>query len=243
MTDSVYPNLIVCGDSMAVGTGKDSPCLAASLRGYFPNLQRIGNQGLTAQEIHECLTSPHLTLPSTPCIVVVTFGTNDVATGVGLETTIAHTGKILNHFTSQGHHVIGVPPYPFYRLPLVEAVLNNWQGEYENTQDIQTYFGKLPPRYKAFKNKSPHEITMHADDLIAGIWNVFKEEGQTFLSEIIEGVRDKPFEERKRSFQFDGIHPTKEVYGYIARLIQQKIKALELQFMSGQSPTDRSPSS
>jgi lysophospholipase L1-like esterase len=240
MTDSVYPNLIVCGDSTAVGTGKEgSPCLAASLGVHFLD-RRIGQHGLTAKEIYDNHVL-RCNLPEGPCIVVVTFGTNDVAKGVGLETTIAHTGKILNHFTSQGHHVIGVPPYPFHLLPLVEAAFKDWQVE--NTQSMQTYFDGLPEMYKAFKNKSPHEITMHANDLIARMKNVFKEEEQTFLSEIIEGVRDKPFEERKRSFQFDGIHPTKEVYGYIARLIQQKIKALELQFMSGQSPTDRSPSS
>jgi hypothetical protein len=91
MNDSVvYPTLIVCGDSTAVGTGKGSPCLAASL-GVHSLDRRIGKNGLTAQEIQECLTSPHLTLPSTPCIVVVTFGTNDVAKGVDLEPTIEHT--------------------------------------------------------------------------------------------------------------------------------------------------------
>jgi len=240
MTDSVYSNLIVCGDSTAVGTGKGSPCLAASL-GVHSLDRRIGKNGLTAQEIHECLTSPHLTLPSTPCIVVVTFGTNDVATGVGLETTIAHTRLILNHFTSQGPHVIGVPPYPFHLLPLVEAAFKDWQVE--NTQSMQTYFDGLPEMYKAFSKKSLEEIQDHADDLIAGIGNVFKEEGQTFLREIIEGVRDKPFEARKESFQSDGIHPTEEVYRYIARLIQQKIKNLEPHFMSGQSTNDSSRSS
>jgi hypothetical protein len=237
MTDSVYPNLIVCGDSTAVGTGKGSPCLAASL-GVHSLDRRIGKNGLTAQEIHKCLTSPHLTLPSTPCIVVVTFGTNDVAKGVGLETTIEHTRLILNHFTSQGHHVIGVPPYPFHRLPLVEAVLNNWQGEYENTQDIQTYFGKLPPRYKAFKNKSPHEITMHANDLIAGIWNVFKEEGQTFLREMIEDAYGMPFRNRMGMFQGDGIHLTERSYniaaGKIFEYIQQQSPIL-LPSANGQS--------
>jgi lysophospholipase L1-like esterase len=158
--------------------------------------------------------------------------------GKNLVTTLSRL--VLNHFTSQGHHVIGVPPYPFHRLPLVEAVLNNWQGEYENTQDIQTYFGKLPQMYKAFSKKSLEEIQDHADDLIARMKNVFKEEGQTFLWKIIEGVRDKPFEERKRSFQFDGIHPTEEVYRYIARLIQEKIKNLESHFMSGQSTNGQS---
>jgi lysophospholipase L1-like esterase len=240
MTDSVYPNLIVCGDSTAVGTGKGSPCLAKSLITSFPNLCSIGQHGFTAKEIYQEVQG--FVSSEGPCIVVVTFGTNDVAKGVDLKTTIAHTGKILNHFTSQGHHVIGVPPYPFHRLPLVEAVLNNWQGEYENTQEIQTYFGRLPEMYKAFSKKSLEEIQDHADDLIAGIGNVFKEEGQTFLREIIEGVRDKPFEARKESFQSDGIHPTEEVYRYIARLIQQKIKNLEPHFMSGQSTNDQSRS-
>jgi lysophospholipase L1-like esterase len=239
MTDSVYSNLIVCGDSTAVGTGKGSPCLAKSLITSFPNLCSIGQHGFTAKEIYQEVQ--RFVSSEGPCIVVVTFGTNDVAKGVGLETTIEHTRLILNHFTSQGHHVIGVPPYPFHLLPLVEAAFKDWQVE--NTQSMQTYFDGLPPRYKSFKNKSPHEITMHADDLIARMKNVFKEEGQTFLSEIIEGVRDKPFEERKRSFQFDGIHPTKEVYGYIARLIQEKIKNLESHFMSGQSANGQSRSS
>jgi lysophospholipase L1-like esterase len=238
MTDSVYSNLIVCGDSTAVGTGKGSPCLAASLGVHFLD-RRIGQHGLTAKEIYDNHVL-RCNLPEGPCIVVVTFGTNDVAKGVGLETTIAHTRLILNHFTSQGHHVIGVPPYPFYRLPLVEAVLNNWQGEYENTQDIQTYFGRLPQMYKAFSKKSLEEIQEHAEVLIEGIRDVFQEANQTFLREIIEGVRDKPFEERKRSFQFDGIHPTEEVYRYIARLIQEKIKNLESHFMSGQSTNGQS---
>ena len=132
MTDSVYPNLIVCGDSTAVGTVKDSrvdisegsPCLAKSLITSFPNLQRIGRHGCTAEEIYKHILKRNL--PEGPCIVVVTFGTNDVARWVDLETTIEHTRKILEHFTSQGHPVIGLPPYPFHRLPLVEAVLNNW---------------------------------------------------------------------------------------------------------------------
>jgi lysophospholipase L1-like esterase len=238
MTDSVYPNLIVCGDSMAVGTVKGSPCLAASL-GVHSLDRRIGKNGLTAQEIHKCLTSPHLTLPSTPCIVVVTFGTNDVAKGVGLETTIAHTGKILNHFTSQGHHVIGVPPYPFHLLPLVEAAFKDWQGE--NTQSMRTYFNDLPEPYKAFKNKSPHEITMHANDLIAGIWNVFKEEGQTFLREMIEDAYGMPFRNRMGMFQGDGIHLTERSYniaaGKIFGYIQQQSPILL------PSATDRSLSS
>jgi lysophospholipase L1-like esterase len=238
MTDSVYPNLILCGDSTAVGTGAGSPCLAASLDVHAPD-RRIGRHGFTAEEIYQHILKRNL--PEGPCIVVVTFGTNDVARCADLETTIKHTQAILNHFTSQGHHVIGVPPYPFHLLPLVEAAFKDWHDE--NTQSMRTYFNDLPEPYKAFKNKSPHEITMHANDLIARMKNVFKEEGQTFLSEIIDGVREKPFEARKESFQSDGIHPTEEVYRYIARLIQQKIKALELQFMSGQSPTDRSPSS
>jgi lysophospholipase L1-like esterase len=126
-------------------------------------------------------------------------------------------------------------------LPLVEAAFKDWHDE--NTQSMRTYFNDLPEPYKAFKNKSPHEITMHADDLITGIGDVFKEERQTFLWKIIEGVRDKPFEARKESFQSDGIHPTEEVYRYIARLIQQKIKNLEPHFMSGQSTNDSSRSS
>jgi hypothetical protein len=238
MTDSVYPNLIVCGDSTAVGTGKGSTCLAKSLITSFPNLQRIGNQGLTAQEIHECLTSPHLTLPSSPCFVVLTLGTNDVAKGVELKTTIEHIGKILNHFTSQGHHVIGVPPYPFHLLPLVEAVLNDWQGEYENTQDIQTYFGRLPQMYKAFKNKSLNEITMHADALIARTKNVFKEFQQPFLSEMTEDAYRMSFRNRMRMFQGDGIHLTEQSYniaaGKIFRYIQQQPPIL-LPSTNGQS--------
>jgi len=224
MTDSVYSNLIVCGDSTAVGTGKGSPCLAKSLITSFPNLQRIGNQGLTAQEIHECVTSPHLTLPSSPCFVVLTLGTNDVAKGVDLKTTIAHTGKILNHFTSQGHHVIGVPPYPFHLLPLVEGAFNNWQGD--NTQSMKTFFNDLPEPYKLFKNKSFNEITMHAGDLIAGMQNVFQEANQTFLWEIIEGVDQILLTNRMRMFQGDGIHLTERSYniaaGKIFRYIQQQ---------------------
>jgi lysophospholipase L1-like esterase len=238
MTDSVYPNLILCGDSTAVGTGAGSPCLAASLDVHAPD-RRIGRHGFTAEEIYQHILKRNL--PEGPCIVVVTFGTNDVATGVGLETTIAHTRLILNHFTSQGHHVIGVPPYPFHLLPLVEAAFKDWQGD--NTQSMKTFFNDLPEPYKLFKNKSFNEITMHAGDLIAGMQNVFQEANQTFLREIIEGVRDKPFEARKESFQSDGIHPTEEVYRYIARLIQQKIKNLEPHFMSGQSTNDSSRSS
>jgi hypothetical protein len=159
-----------------------------------------------------------------------------VAKGVGLETTIAHTGKILNHFTSQGHHVIGVPPYPFHLLPLVEAAFKDWQVE--NTQSMQTYFDGLPEMYKAFKNKSPHEITMHANDLIAGIWNVFKEEGQTFLREMIEDAYGMPFRNRMGMFQGDGIHLTERSYniaaGKIFGYIQQQPPIL-LPSTNGQS--------
>jgi lysophospholipase L1-like esterase len=235
MTDSVYPNLIVCGDSTAVGTGKEgSPCLAASLGVHFLD-RRIGQHGLTAKEIYDNHVL-RCNLPEGPCIVVVTFGTNDVAKGVGLETTIAHTGKILNHFTSQGHHVIGVPPYPFHLLPLVEAAFKDWQVE--NTQSMQTYFDGLPEMYKAFKNKSPHEITMHANDLIAGIWNVFKEEGQTFLREMIEDAYGMPFRNRMGMFQGDGIHLTERSYniaaGKIFGYIQQQPPIL-LPSTNGQS--------
>ena len=235
MTDSVYPNLIVCGDSTAVGTGKEgSPCLAASLGVHFLD-RRIGQHGLTSKEIYDNHVL-RCNLPEGPCIVVVTFGTNDVAKGVGLETTIAHTGKILNHFTSQGHHVIGVPPYPFHLLPLVEAAFKDWQVE--NTQSMQTYFDGLPEMYKAFKNKSPHEITMHANDLIAGIWNVFKEEGQTFLREMIEDAYGMPFRNRMGMFQGDGIHLTERSYniaaGKIFGYIQQQPPIL-LPSTNGQS--------
>lgn len=239
MTDSSGFNLIICGDSTAVGTSAGSPCLAASLEVNAPD-RRIGRHGFTAEEIYQHILTRNL--PEGPCIVVVTFGTNDVARGVDLETTIEHTEAILNHFTSQGHPVIGLPPYPFHCLPLVEAVLNNWQGDYGNIQSMQAYFNDLPEMYKAFKDKSFDEIRTHADALIAGMQTVFQEFQQPFLLELIEGVRDKPFEVRKDSFQCDGIHPTKGVYSYIARLIQSKIKALESQFMLGQSANAPSPS-
>jgi lysophospholipase L1-like esterase len=222
MTDSVYPNLIVCGDSMAVGTVKGSPCLAASLGVHFLD-RRIGQHGLTAKEIYDNHVL-RCNLPEGPCIVVVTFGTNDVAKGVGLETTIEHTRLILNHFTSQGHHVIGVPPYPFHLLPLVEGAFNNWQGD--NTQSMKTFFNDLPEPYKLFKNKSFNEITMHAGDLIAGMQNVFQEANQTFLWEIIEGVDQILLTNRMRMFQGDGIHLTERSYniaaGKIFRYIQQQ---------------------
>ena len=240
MTYSSGFNLIICGDSTAVGTSAGSPCLAASLEVNAPD-RRIGRHGFTAEEIYQHILTRNL--PEGPCIVVVTFGTNDVARCVDLETTIDHTRKIVEHFRSQeGYSVIGFPPYPFHRLPLVGAVLNNWQGEYENTQDMQTYFDRLPRMYKAFSEKSLEEIEAHADALIAGMQTVFRDADQPFLLELIEGVREKPFEERKRSFQCDGIHPTKGVYSYIARLIQSKIKALESQFMLGQSANAQSPS-
>jgi lysophospholipase L1-like esterase len=240
MTDSVYPNLIVCGDSTAVGTGKEgSPCLAASLGGYFPNLQRIGNQGLAAEEIYQEVQG--FVSSEGPCIVVVTFGTNDVATGVGLETTIAHTRLILNHFTSQGHHVIGVPPYPFHLLPLVEAFFNNWQGEYESTQSMQTFFNNLPEPYKFFKNKSPHEITTHADALIAGIGNVFKEFQQPFLLKMIEDAYGMSFRNRMRMFQGDGIHLTEQSYNIAAGKIFGYIQQQPLILLP--SATDQSRSS
>ena len=249
MTDSVYPNLIVCGDSTAVGRVKNSrvdisegqPCLAKSLINFFPNLQRIGDQGLTAEEISREVQS--FNFPEGPCIVVVTFGTNDVARCVDLETTIEHTEAILKHFTSRGHLVIGLPNYPSDCLPLFQAVLNNWQGEYENTQDMQTFFNDLPEIYKSFIGKSFDEVRTHADALISGMKKVFQDAEQPFLLELIEGVRDKPFEVRKRSFQYDGIHPTEKVYSYIARLIQSKIKELESQFMLGQSANAQSRSS
>ena len=222
MTDSVYSNLIVCGDSMAVGTVKGSPCLAASLGVHFLD-RRIGQHGLTAKEIYDNHVL-RCNLPEGPCIVVVTFGTNDVAKGVGLETTIEHTRLILNHFTSQGHHVIGVPPYPFHLLPLVEGAFNNWQGD--NTQSMKTFFNDLPEPYKLFKNKSFNEITMHAGDLIAGMQNVFQEANQTFLWEIIEGVDQILLTNRMRMFQGDGIHLTERSYniaaGKIFRYIQQQ---------------------
>jgi lysophospholipase L1-like esterase len=238
MTDSVYPNLIVCGDSTAVGMGAGSPCLAASLKVHAPD-RRIGQHGFTAEEIYQHILTRNL--PEGPCIVVVTFGTNDVARGVDLETTIEHIRKILEHFRSRGHLVIGLPPYPFHRLPLVEAVLNNWQGEYENTQDMQTFFNDLSEMYTAFSKKSLEEIQGHADALIARMKTVFRDAEQPFLLELIEGVRDKPFEERKRSFQCDGIHPTEKVYSDIAHLIQSKINELS-QFMLGQSANAPSPS-
>jgi len=240
MTDSVYPNLILCGDSTAVGTGAGSPCLAASLDVHAPD-RRIGRHGFTAEEIYQHILKRNL--PEGPCIVVVTFGTNDVARGVDLETTIEHTEAILNHFTSRGHLVIGLPNYPSDCLPLFEAVLNNWQGEYENTQDMQTFFKDLPEIYKSFIGKSFDEVRTHADALIAGMQTVFQDAEQPFLLELIEGVRDQSFEERKRSFQCDGIHPTEKVYSYIARLIQSKINELESQFMLGQSANAQSRSS
>ena len=92
MTDSSGFNLIVCGDSTAVGTGAGSPCLAASLEVHAPD-RRIGRHGFTAEEIYQHILKRNL--PEGPCIVVVTFGTNDVARGVDLETTIEHTRKIL----------------------------------------------------------------------------------------------------------------------------------------------------
>ncbi len=234
--DSSGFNLIVCGDSTAVGTVAGSPCLAASLDVHAPD-RRIGQHGLTAKEIYQKVQRSES--PDASCIVVVTFGTNDVARGVDLETTIKHTQAILNHFTSRGHLVIGLPPYPSDCLPLFEAVLNNWQGEYGNIQSIQGYFNNLPKIYKAFSKKSLEEIQGHADALIAGMEKVFRDAEQPFLLELIEGVRDKPFEERKRSFQYDGIHPTEKVYSYIARLIQSKINELESQFMLGQSATEQ----
>ena len=241
MTDSVYPNRIVCGDSTAVGTGAGSPCLAASLDVHAPD-RRIGQHGFTAEEIYKHILTRNL--PEGPCIVVVTFGTNDVARCVDLKTTIDHTRKILEHFTSRGHPVFGVPNYPSDCLPLFEAVLNNWQGEYHNPSMLDFWKDpRLKEKYKAFSKKSLEEIKDHADALIAGMETVFRDAEQPFLLELIEGVRDKPFEERKRSFQCDGIHPTEKVYSYIARLIQSKIKELESQFMLGQSANAPSRSS
>jgi hypothetical protein len=68
MTDSVYPNLILCGDSTAVGTGAGSPCLAASLDVHAPD-RRIGRHGFTAEEIYQHILKRNL--PEGPCIVVV----------------------------------------------------------------------------------------------------------------------------------------------------------------------------
>lgn len=163
-----------------------------------------------------------------------------MAKGVGLETTIEHTRLILNHFTSQGHHVIGVPPYPFHLLPLVEGAFNNWQGD--NTQSMKTFFNDLPEPYKLFKNKSPHEITMHANDLIARMKNVFQEANQTFLWEIIEGVDQILLTNRMRMFQGDGIHLTERSYNIAAGKILEYIQRQSL-ILLPQSATDRSPSS